>query len=68
MTGEADRRDESEIKAFLMDLPFVREFSISIVEFSPGKVAVDLPFNERYSGPRLIFRLPWWVRQATSLP
>ena len=51
MTDEADRLEESEIKAFVLDLPFVREFSMSIVEFAPGKVAVDLPFSERYSGP-----------------
>jgi acyl-coenzyme A thioesterase PaaI-like protein len=47
--------DETEIKSFLSSLAFVREFSISIVSLAPGSVTIELPFNERFSGPPDLF-------------
>jgi acyl-coenzyme A thioesterase PaaI-like protein len=47
--------DETEIRSFLSSLAFVREFSISIVALAPGSVTIELPFNERFSGPPDLF-------------
>jgi len=47
--------DETEIKSFLFGLAFVREFSISVVSLVPGSVTIELPFNERFSGPPNLF-------------
>jgi acyl-coenzyme A thioesterase PaaI-like protein len=47
--------DESEIRSFLSSLAFVREFSISVVSIEPGFVTVELPFDERFSGPPSLF-------------
>src|SRR5262249_20247802 len=47
--------DESEIRSFLSSLAFVREFSISVVSLELGSVTVELPFDERFSGPRSLF-------------
>jgi acyl-coenzyme A thioesterase PaaI-like protein len=55
MVLEGDRLDDAEIRSFLLDLPFVREFSISVVELAPGAVTIELPFNERFSGPPTFF-------------
>jgi acyl-coenzyme A thioesterase PaaI-like protein len=43
--------DESEVRSFLSGLAFVREFSINVVSLKPGSVIVELPFDERFSGP-----------------
>jgi len=32
-------------------LPFVREYAIRIVSVAPGKVTIELPFDDRFSGP-----------------
>jgi acyl-coenzyme A thioesterase PaaI-like protein len=50
-----DRLDESDVKSFLAALPFVREYAISVVSFSPGNVTIELPFDERFSGPKTLF-------------
>ena len=55
MMGEGDRLDEAKIRSFVFDLPFVREFAISVVELAPGTVTIELPFNERFSGPPTLF-------------
>jgi len=55
MSGAENRLDEFEIRSFLSNLAFVREFSISIVSLSPGSVTIELPFNERFSGPPKVF-------------
>jgi len=55
MSGAENRLDEFEIRSFLSNLAFVREFSISIVSLSPGSVTIELPFNERFSGPPNVF-------------
>src|SRR5215467_13070776 len=43
--------DEAEVKSFVSALPFVQEFSITITSVVPGAVTVELPFDERFSGP-----------------
>jgi acyl-coenzyme A thioesterase PaaI-like protein len=43
--------DETEVRAFISALPFVQEFSISITSVVPGQVTIELPFDERFSGP-----------------
>src|SRR5215472_16525472 len=47
--------DESEIRSFLSGLAFFREFSIDVVSLEPGFVTVELPFDERFSGPPHLF-------------
>src|SRR5215472_1508665 len=47
--------DESETRSFLSGLAFVREFSIDVVSLEPGFVTVELPFDERFSGPPHLF-------------
>ena len=39
------------LKSFLAVLPFVREFEIHVVSVAPGQVVIELPFEERFSGP-----------------
>ena len=51
MSDVQDRYDEADVISFLMALPFVREYAISVASFSPGAVTVELPFAERFSGP-----------------
>ncbi len=43
--------DEAEVKSFISALPFVQEFSITITSIVPGQVTIELPFDERFSGP-----------------
>jgi acyl-coenzyme A thioesterase PaaI-like protein len=43
--------DQAEIEAFLATLPFVRAYAIRIVSVAPGQVVIELPFDERFSGP-----------------
>ena len=50
-----DRLDESDVKSFLAALPFIKEYAIRMVSFSPGKVTIELPFDERFSGPKTLF-------------
>jgi acyl-coenzyme A thioesterase PaaI-like protein len=48
--GESQRPlDQAEIESFLATLPFVREYAIHAV--APGAVTIELPFDERFSGP-----------------
>ena len=47
--------DESEVRTFLSSLAFVREFSIKVVSLKPGFVTIELPFDERFSGPPNLF-------------
>ncbi len=55
MSDDEQLLDESEIKFFLSSLAFVREFSITAVSLKPGSVTVELPFDERFSGPPNVF-------------
>ena len=50
-----DHLDESDVKSFLAALPFVREYAITVVSFSPGNVTIEPPFDERFSGPKTLF-------------
>jgi len=51
MPGAEDRLDRSEIESFVTALPFVREYAIQVVSAAPGRVVIELPFDERFSGP-----------------
>jgi acyl-coenzyme A thioesterase PaaI-like protein len=55
MSGAENLLDESEVRFFLSGLAFVREFSINVVSLKPGFVTVELPFDERFSGPPSLF-------------
>src|SRR5882762_8324246 len=55
MQDAEDRLDETEVRSFLAALAFVREFAISAVSVAPGEVTVELPFDERFSGPPTLF-------------
>jgi len=46
-----DRLDEADVASFLSALPFVREYAVSVVSVAPGQVTVELPYDERFSGP-----------------
>jgi acyl-coenzyme A thioesterase PaaI-like protein len=50
-----DNLDETDVKSFLAALAFVREHAISVVSFAPGHVTIELPFDERFSGPPTLF-------------
>ena len=43
--------DRREIQSFISALAFVREYAIRVASASPGEVVIDLPFDERFSGP-----------------
>jgi acyl-coenzyme A thioesterase PaaI-like protein len=47
--------DRTEIESFLAALAFVREYAIHVVSMEPGQVAIELPFDERFSGPPGLF-------------
>ena len=51
MHESEDRVTEPDVVSFLSALPFVRGYAISIVSVMPGEVTIDLPFDERFSGP-----------------
>ena len=43
--------DAKAIQSFISTLPFVREYAIRVASAVPGEVVIDLPFDERFSGP-----------------
>ena len=43
--------DQTEIASFVGALPFVREYAIQVVSAAAGQVVIELPFDERFSGP-----------------
>lgn len=50
--GDArDRLDRTEIESFIAAMAFVREYAIRLVSLAPGEVVIELPFDERFSGP-----------------
>jgi acyl-coenzyme A thioesterase PaaI-like protein len=51
MSDVQDYLDQAEIEAFLAALPFVREYAIRVVSAVPGQVVIELPFDQRLSGP-----------------
>jgi acyl-coenzyme A thioesterase PaaI-like protein len=55
MDATEERHDRTDIESFLAALRFVREYTISVVAVAPGQVTVELPFDERFSGPPGLF-------------
>jgi acyl-coenzyme A thioesterase PaaI-like protein len=55
MSDTENLLDESEVRSFMSALALVREFSIRLVSVKPGFVTVELPFDERFSGPPTLF-------------
>jgi acyl-coenzyme A thioesterase PaaI-like protein len=51
MDDAQEHLDQTEIESFLAALAFVREYAIHVVSVAPGQVAIELPFDERFSGP-----------------
>jgi acyl-coenzyme A thioesterase PaaI-like protein len=51
MDDAKEQLDQAEIESFLAALAFVREYGISVISATPGQVAIELPFDERFSGP-----------------
>ena len=51
MSDPRDHLDRTEIELFIGALAFVREYSISVASAAPGQVVIELPFDERFSGP-----------------
>jgi acyl-coenzyme A thioesterase PaaI-like protein len=43
--------DVVEMENFLSRLAFIREYGIRVVAVAPGAVTVELPFDDRFSGP-----------------
>jgi acyl-coenzyme A thioesterase PaaI-like protein len=39
------------MESFLSRLAFIREYGIKVVTVAPGAVTVELPFDDRFSGP-----------------
>jgi acyl-coenzyme A thioesterase PaaI-like protein len=46
-----ERIGEAQVRSFLAALPFVREYAIEVISVLAGQVTIELPFNERFSGP-----------------
>ena len=55
MQDVRDNLNEADVRWFLAALAFVRGYAISVVSYSPGEVAIELPFDERFSGPQALF-------------
>ena len=51
MNDMQDHLSPNEIEAFVGSLAFVREYAIRVVSVAPGEVTIELPFDERFSGP-----------------
>ena len=51
--------DRNEIESFIGALAFVREYAIRVASAAPGEVVIELPFDERFSGPPGQF--PAWM-------
>jgi acyl-coenzyme A thioesterase PaaI-like protein len=51
MHRDEDRLDEADVRSFLAALPFVREYAIRVISVLAGQVTLELPFDERFSGP-----------------
>jgi len=51
MADPGDHLDRTEIESFVGSLAFVREYSISVASAEPGRVVIELPFDDRFSGP-----------------
>ena len=48
---EEQHLDRNEIESFIGTLAFVREYAISVASATAGEVVIELPFDDRFSGP-----------------
>jgi uncharacterized protein (TIGR00369 family) len=51
MNHPATYVDEANVKSFISALPFFQEFSMTITSVDRGHVTIELPYDERFSGP-----------------
>jgi len=51
MDEAQEHLDQTEIESFLAAMAFVREYAVRVVSAAPGQIVVELPFDEKYSGP-----------------
>ncbi len=51
MEDAHEHLDQKEIEAFIGGLAFVREYGIRVASTVPGQVVIELPFDDRFSGP-----------------
>jgi len=51
MADALEHLDRNEIEAFIGRLPFVREYAIHVAAAALGEVTIELPFDDRFSGP-----------------
>ncbi len=51
MAENQARFDLVEMESYLTRLAFIREYGIKVLALAPGAVTVELPFDERFSGP-----------------
>lgn len=51
MDDAQDRLTQADIESFTAALPFVREYGIRLIAVAAGRVTIELPFDERFSGP-----------------
>jgi acyl-coenzyme A thioesterase PaaI-like protein len=55
MDDAHEHLDRTEIESYLGALSFVREYAIEIISVEPGQIVIELPFDERFSGPPGLF-------------
>jgi acyl-coenzyme A thioesterase PaaI-like protein len=55
MSAAPDQFDRTKIQTFLDQLSFIREYAIQVVSVAPGQVVIELPLDERFSGPPGLF-------------
>jgi acyl-coenzyme A thioesterase PaaI-like protein len=51
MDDTEEHLDQAEIESFFASMGFVREYGIGLVSAAPGRIIIELPFAERFSGP-----------------
>jgi len=51
MSAAPGNYNPMEIQSFLAALNFIREYAIEVVSVTPGRIVIELPFDERFSGP-----------------
>lgn len=58
MQDARDNLNEADIRSFCGTLEFAREYAISVFSYSLGEGAIELSFDERFSGPQNLFPAP----------
>jgi acyl-coenzyme A thioesterase PaaI-like protein len=46
-----EQLSEADVRSFLSALAFVQEYAIEVVCVIPGQVTIELPYQQRFSGP-----------------